>query len=254
MLLEGKRLLVTGVLTDASIAYSIAERAQEQGAEIVLTGVGRALRLTERMARRLPGEPPVLEMDVNDAAHIEAVRDDLQQRWGGVDGVLHAIGFAPADCLGGDFLATPWESVSVAVQTSAYSLAALARGMEPVLTDGASILALDFDATVAWPAYDWMGVAKAALESVMRYTARELGPRGIRVNCLCAGPIRTMAAKNIPGFELFEGVWDARSPLGWDVHDPEPVAKAAVALLSDWTAGITAEMVHVDGGYHAMGA
>lgn len=254
MLLEGKRLLVTGVLTDASIAYSIAELAQHEGAEIVLTGVGKAMRLTQRVARRLPVEPEVLEMDVNDPAQIEAVRADLQRRWGAVDGVLHAIGFAPADCLGGDFLETPWDSVAVAVQTSAYSLAALAKGMAPILADGASVLALDFDATVAWPAYDWMGVAKAALESVMRYTARELGPRGIRVNCLCAGPIRTMAAKSIPGFDLFEGVWDARAPLGWDVHDPVPVAKMAVALFSDWSAGVTAEMIHVDGGFHAMGA
>lgn len=253
MLLEGKRLLVTGVLTDSSIAYSIAEKAQQQGAELVLTGVGKAMRLTERVARRLPSEPPVLEMDVNDPDHIESVRADLERRWGSVDGVLHAIAFAPADCLGGDFLETPWESVSVAVQTSAYSLAALAHGIAPVLADGASILALDFDATVVWPSYDWMGVAKAALESVMRYSARELGPRGIRVNCLCAGPIRTMAARAIPGIEIFEGVWDGRSPLGWDIHDPEPVAKMAVALFSDWAAGVTAEMIHVDGGFHAMG-
>lgn len=254
MLLEGKRLLVTGVLTDASIAYSIAELAQHEGAEIVLTGVGKAMRLTQRVARRLPVEPEVLEMDVNDPAQIEAVRADLQRRWGAVDGVLHAIGFAPADCLGGDFLETPWDSVAVAVQTSAYSLAALAKGMAPILADGASVLALDFDATVAWPAYDWMGVAKAALESVMRYTARELGPRGIRVNCLCAGPIRTMAAKSIPGFKKFEDVWGERAPLGWDINDPSPVAKAVVALLSDWFPATTGEIVHVDGGYHAIGA
>lgn len=253
MLLEGKRLLVTGVLTEASIAYAIAEAAQQEGAELVLTGVGKALRLTERVARRLPREPPVLEMDVNDDAQIVAVRDDLERRWGSIDGVLHAIGYAPQDCLGGDFLEAPWESVSVAVQTSAYSLAALARGLEPVLADGASVLALDFDATVAWPSYDWMGVAKAALESVTRYTARDLGPRRIRVNCLCAGPLRTMAAKSIPGFERFESVWDERAPLGWDIHDPTPVAKMAVALFSDWSAGVTAEMIHVDGGYHAMG-
>jgi len=254
MLLEGKRLLVTGVLTDASIAFGVARMAQEQGAEIVLTGVGRGLRLTERVAKKLPNPPDVLEMDVNDPAQIDTVRADLERRWGAADGVLHAIGFAPQDCLGGDFLGAPWESVAVALQTSAYSLAALARGLAPALADGASIVALDFDARVAWPSYDWMGVAKAALESTARYVARELGGRGIRVNCLAAGPLRTMAAKSIPGFSLFEDVWDARSPLGWDVHDAEPVARMAIALFSDWTSGVTAELIHVDGGFHAMGA
>ncbi len=254
MLLAGRRLLLTGVLTESSIAFAVACRAQEQGADLVLTGAGRGRSLTERTARRLPSPPPVLEMDVNDPAQVDAVRADLEGRWGGVDGVLHAVGFAPGDCLGGGFLDAPWESVAVALQTSAYSLAAVARGLLPLLGDGASVVALDFDARVAWPAYDWMGVAKAALESITRYLARDLGPRGVRVNALAAGPLRTMAAKSIPGFERFENAWAGRAPLGWDVNDPDPVARMACVLLSEWSRGVTGELVHVDGGYHALGA
>lgn len=253
-LLENKRLLITGVLTDKSIAFAVADKALEEGAEVVLTGAGRGLSLTEKMSKRLPGEPDVLEMDVNEPEQIQAVATALGERWDGLDGVLHAIGFAPPECLGGDFLAAEWESVSVALQTSAYSLAAVARGLAPVLADSASIVSLDFDARVAWPSYDWMGVAKAALESITRYCARELGSRGIRVNTLAAGPLRTMAAKSIPGFEKFEEAWSERAPLGWDITDPEPVAKMACVLLSDWSQAVTGEMVHVDGGYHAMGA
>ncbi|MCC7077985.1 MAG: enoyl-ACP reductase FabI [Acidimicrobiia bacterium] len=253
-LLEGKRLLITGVLTDKSIAFAVARTALEEGAHVVLTGAGRGLSLTQKVAQRLPEAPDVLEMDVNASDHIAAVAQDLRARWGEVDGVLHAIGFAPAECLGGDFLAADWESVAVALQTSAYSLAAIARGLGPVLADGASIVSLDFDARVAWPSYDWMGVAKAALESITRYCARELGPRGIRVNALAAGPLRTMAAKSIPGFERFEDAWSERAPLGWDITDPAPVAKMACVLLSDWSQAVTGELLHVDGGYHAMGA
>jgi enoyl ACP reductase len=254
MLLEGKRLLITGVLTDKSIAFAVAKKAQEAGADVVLTGAGRGLSLTERAARRLPDPPDVLPMDVTNAGEIDAVRADLERRWGSVDGVLHAIGFAPEDCLGGGFVDAPWESVAVALEISAYSLAALARGFLPVLGSSASIVTLDFDARVAWPAYDWMGVAKAALESITRYLARDLGPRGVRVNALAAGPLRTLAAKSIPGFDLFEDRWSERAPLGWSVSDPEPVARMACVLLSDWSAGMTGEVLHVDGGYHAMGA
>jgi meromycolic acid enoyl-[acyl-carrier-protein] reductase len=227
MLLEGKRLLVTGVLTDASIAYAIAERARAEGAELVLTSFGRALRITERIAQRLPGDaPPVLELDVNDAGHIEAVAADLNERWGALDGIVHAIAFAPQDALGGRFLDTPPESAEVAFRTSAYSLKALAAGMLPLLeaAERAALVGLDFDATVAWPAYDWMGVAKAALESVNRYLARDLGPRGIRCNLVSAGPIRTMAAGSIPGFDVLAGAWAAQAPLAWDPRDPGPVA------------------------------
>jgi meromycolic acid enoyl-[acyl-carrier-protein] reductase len=253
-LLDGKRLLVTGVLTDASLGYAVARLAQEQGAEIVLTGAGRGLSLTRRTARRLPAPAEVLELDVTDASHPPAVRAWLEERWGRVDGALHAIGFAPPSCLGGDFMAAPWEDVSVAVQVSAYSLKTVAEIVAPLMTGGGSIVGLDFDATVAWPAYDWMGVAKAALESASRYLARELGPAGIRVNLVAAGPIKTMAAKSIPGFAAFEDAWAPRAPLGWDVRDAEPVARACVALLSDWFPATTGELVHVDGGYHAIGA
>ncbi|MDP9387731.1 MAG: enoyl-ACP reductase FabI [Actinomycetota bacterium] len=255
MLLEGKRLVVTGVLTEASIAFAVARVAQEQGAELVLTSFGRPMNLTRRSARRLPNPPDVLELDVTDPEHLARLTADLEQRWGRVDGVLHAVGFAPEACLGGDFLRAEWQDVATALHVSAYSLKALAQAVVPLMKDtGGSIVGLDFDARQAWPAYDWMGVAKAALEATSRYLARDLGPLGIRVNLVCAGPVRTVAARSIPGFAAFEDAWSARAPLGWDVGNAEPVARACVALLSDWFPATTAEMVHVDGGYHAMGA
>lgn len=253
--MEGRRLLITGVLTRESIAFEVARTVQEEGAEIILTGFGRARSLTDRVAKKLPEPPDVLEMDINQPDQIEEVAKEVERRWGALDGALHAIAFAPPDALGGDFLATPWESAQVAFQTSAYSLKALAQGLLPVMKErGASIVSLDFDATVAWPVYDWMGVSKAALEAVTRYLARDLGRHQIRVNCVSAGPIRTMAAKGIPGFNRLEEGWSKRAPLGWNTSDPAPVAKAVAFLLSDWSAGITGEIVHVDGGYHAMGA
>jgi len=251
MLLDGKRILVTGVLNDSSIAFSVARRAQEEGASVVLSSFGRVMSLTQRTARRLPQEPEVVELDVANPDDLDA----LAGRVGGrLDGVLHAIGFAPPSCLGGGFLDAPWDDVAVALQVSAYSLKALAVAALPLLDRGASIVGLDFDNTQAWPVYDWMGVAKSAFESTARYLARDLGPRGIRVNLVAAGPLRTMAAKGIPGFEHFEGVWSDRAPLGWDIRDPEPVARACVALLSDWFPATTGEMLHVDGGVHAVGA
>jgi enoyl-[acyl-carrier protein] reductase I len=252
-ILEGKKLLITGVLTDASLAFSIARLAQEEGAEIVLTGAGRALRLTQRTARKLPTEPEVLEFDVTSAEQAVALREHLEKKWGRVDGALHAIGFAPEVCLGDDFMAAQWADVAVAMEISAYSLKTVAEVVAPLMTDGGSIIGLDFDARVAWPAYNWMGVAKAALESASRYLARNLGPDNIRVNMVAAGPIRTVAAKSIPGFAAFEDAWSDRAPLGWDANDPEPVARTCVALLSDWFPATTGEMIHVDGGFHAMG-
>jgi enoyl-[acyl-carrier protein] reductase I len=254
-LLDGKHIVVTGVLTDQSLAYGVAELAQKEGAEIILTGAGRGLGLTRRVARKLPTPPEVLELDVTVPEHLDAVATGLQERWGVVDGVLHAIGFAPPACLGGGFLEAPWEDVSVALQISTYSLKSLAAALLPLMraAGGGSVVGLDFDATKAWPAYDWMGVAKAGLESTARYLARELGPDHIRVNLVAAGPMRTMAAKSIPGFAKFEEVWGERAPLGWDITDSSSVAKACVALLSDWFPMTTGEMVHVDGGYHAMG-
>ena len=253
-ILDGKRLLITGVLTDASLAFAVAKLAQEEGAEIVLTGAGRGMRLTERTARKLPEEAEVLEFDVTSAEQAAAVRSHLAAKWGQVDGALHAIGFAPEVCLGEDFMAAQWADVSVAVEISAYSLKTVAEVVAPLMTGGGSIVGLDFDARFAWPAYNWMGVAKAALESASRYLARSLGGDGIRVNLVAAGPIRTLAAKSIPGFAAFEDAWGTRAPLGWDVNDGEPAAKACVALMSDWFPATTGEMVHVDGGYHAIGA
>jgi len=253
-LLDDKQLLITGVLTDVSLAFWVARLAQEEGAEIILTGAGRGMRLTERTARKLPREAEVLEFDVTSPEQAKALRSDLSKRWGKVDGALHAIGFAPEVCLGEDFMAADWSDVSVAMEISAYSLKTVAEVVAPLMTSGGSIVGLDFDARFAWPAYNWMGVAKAALESTSRYLARSLGPDGVRVNMVAAGPIRTMAAKSIPGFAEFEDAWGTRAPLGWDVNDGEPVARACIALLSDWFPATTGEMVHVDGGYHAIGA
>jgi enoyl-[acyl-carrier protein] reductase I len=254
-LLAGKRILITGVLTDDSLAFSTAELAQNEGAEIVLTGAGRGLSLTRRVARHLPNPPDVLELDVTAEGQMEAVADELRSRWGAVDGVLHAIGFAPAACLGGGFLDAGWDDVKVAMEVSAYSLKHLAVGLRPLMqaAGGGSVVGLDFDATVAWPGYDWMGVAKAALESTSRYLARDLGPDGIRVNLIAAGPIKTIAAKSIPGFGVFEDAWNGRAPLGWNGTDATPVARACVALLSDLFPATTGEIIHVDGGFHAMG-
>jgi enoyl ACP reductase len=256
-MLDGKRLLITGVLTRGSIAFEVARQAQEFGAEITLTGFGRARRLTERAAKHLPIPPDVLELDVNNPDDLTAVAQEIASRWGSLDGLLHAIAFAPADALGGGFLDTPAASAITAFQTSAFSFKALAAALAPQLEaadGGASVVGLDFDASVAWPVYDWMGVAKAALESVSRYLARDLGPRGIRVNLVSAGPIETIAAGGIPGFDTLAGLWRAGSPLGWDTGDAAPVASAVCFLLSDLARAITGEIVHVDGGFHAMGA
>jgi meromycolic acid enoyl-[acyl-carrier-protein] reductase len=251
MLLDGKRILVTGVLTDASLAFAVARLAQDEGAEVVLTSFGRQMSLTERSARRLPAAPQLVELDVTNADDVANLAGAVGGR---LDGVLHAVAFAPESCLGGGFVDAPWEDVAVALQVSAYSLAALTRAALPLMQEGGSIVGLDFDATQAWPVYDWMGVAKAALESTTRYLARDLGPSNIRVNLVCAGPVRTMAARSIPGFDQFEDVWSKRAPLGWDLRDPTPVARACVALMSDWFPATTGEMLHVDGGFHAVGA
>ncbi len=253
-LLDGKKIVITGVLTDASLAYGVAELAQKEGADIVLTSAGRALSLTERTGRKLPTPVDVYELDVTQPDQLVTVREALAAKWGRVDGVLHSIGFAPEACLGDDFMAAQWADVSVAMHISAYSLKALADAFVPLMTSGGAFVGLDFDNTVAWPAYNWMGVAKSALESINRYLAKELGPRGIRSNLVAAGPVKTVAAKSIPGFKKFEDVWDDRAPLGWDVTDSSAVAKACVALLSDWFPSTTGEVVHVDGGYHAIGA
>ena len=254
-LLEGKRILVTGVLTDSSIAFAVARLAQEQGAEIVLTSFGRAMKLTTRAARRLPTEPDILELDVTDPVHLAALTADLENRWGRVDGVLHAVAFAPETCLGGDIMRAEWDDVALTLRISTYSLKALAGAVLPLMAfGGGSIVALDFDARQAWPAYDWMGVAKAALESTARYLARDLGRHGIRVNLVSAGPLRTVAARGIAGFAKIEDTWSGRAPLGWNTADATPVARACVALMSDWFPATTGEMLHVDGGFHALAA
>jgi meromycolic acid enoyl-[acyl-carrier-protein] reductase len=254
-LLQDKKLLLSGVVTRKSIAYAVAERAQHAGAEIVLTSFGRARRMTERAAARLPDPPEVLELDVNSRDDFEALRGELESRWGGLDGALHAVAFAPEDALGGNFMSTPPESAEAAFRTSAFSLKAMGEILAPLLRrdGGGGLVGMDFDASVAWPVYDWMGVSKAALEAVARYLARDLGPDGVRVNLVSAGPVETPAAGGIPGFERLAGHWKKQAPLGWDPDDPTPVADAVCFLLSDWARGISGEIVHVDGGFHAMG-
>jgi enoyl-[acyl-carrier protein] reductase I len=252
-LLDGKQLLITGVLKDNSIAFHVARLAQDEGATVVLSSFGRMMKITQAIARRLPQPAPVVELDVTDPEHLAALAGSVGEHVDRLDGVLHSIGFAPQAALGGNFLHTGWEDVATAVHVSAYSLKALAMAARPLLRPGSSVVGLTFDATVAWPVYDWMGVAKAAFESTSRYLARDLGPEGVRVNLVAAGPLRTTAATSIPGLEAVEGTWAQRAPLGWDVSDPEPTARACCALMSDWFPATTAEIVHVDGGVHAMG-
>lgn len=254
MLLQDKKLVITGVLTDDSIAWHTARIAQEQGAEIVCTGFGRGIRLTERAVARLPNPCDVLELDINDPAHMDALVADLDGRWGRVDGALHAIAYAPADALGGNFLHTPPESAQTAFMTSAFSYKTLAVGLLPLMENagGGSLVTLDFDNTQAWPIYDWMGVSKAALQAVTRYLARDLGGRSIRVNAVSAGPLATVAAKSIPGFQLLHDAWNLRTPMAWDAEDPTPVAKMICVLFSDWATATTGEIIHVDGGFHAV--
>jgi meromycolic acid enoyl-[acyl-carrier-protein] reductase len=252
-LLSGKRLLVTGVITDQSIAFSVAKIAIEEGATVVLTGFGR-LSLVERIAKRLPAEVPVIELDVTNAEHLSTLAERVTSTVDGLDGVVHSIGFAPQSCLGGGFLDAPWEDVATALHVSTYSYKSLAMACLPLMKPGGAIVGMTFDATKAWPVYDWMGVAKAGLESANRYLALHLGKQGIRSNLVSAGPLRTMAAKSIPGFEQFEESWAQRAPLGWSLTDQEPAARAVLALLSDWFPATTGEIVHVDGGYHALGA
>ena len=254
MILAGKRLLITGVITKDSIAFHVADEAQREGAEVVLTSFGRVRRMTERAAKRLPHPAEVLELDVNRPQDLSALADELRERWGSVDGLLHAIAYAPEDAIGGRFLGTSPESAANAFLTSAFSLKALVAALAPLLRAGSSVVGLDFDARVAWPVYDWMGVAKAALESVSRYLARDLGPHGVRVNLVSAGPLGTVAARGIPGFDQLAELWRAQAPLGWDANDAGPVAGAVCFLFSDYARAISGEILHVDGGFHALGA
>jgi enoyl ACP reductase len=252
-LLEGKQILVTGVLVESSIAFHVARLAQIEGASVVLSSFGRQLKLTEKISRRLPSTPAVVELDVTSTGDLDRLPDVLGEHVDGLDGVLHSIAFAPQSALGGNFLTTPWEDVATAVHVSTFSFKSLAMAARPLLSPGSSLVGLTFDASRAWPFYDWMGVAKAGFEAVGRYLARDLGPDGIRVNIVAAGPLHTTAAKSIPGFRAFEERWEGRAPLGWDVEDPEPTARACVALMSGWFPATTGEILHVDGGFHAVG-
>jgi enoyl-[acyl-carrier protein] reductase I len=253
-IVAGKNFLVTGVLTDQSIAFHIARLIQEEGGEVLLSSFGRAMSITNRIASRLPKPAPVLELDVTNQEHLHHLPAAIREHHQELHGVVHSIGFAPESALGGNFLNTSWEDVAIALHVSAYSLKSLTMATKELMSNGGSVVGMDFDATLAWPQYDWMGVAKAALESTTRYLARDLGKENIRVNLIAAGPIKTMAAKSIPGFAEFESVWNQRAPLAWDTSDPEPAARGALALLSDWFPKTTGEIIHVDGGVHAVGA
>ncbi|HVA71162.1 MAG TPA: enoyl-ACP reductase FabI [Acidimicrobiales bacterium] len=257
-LLSDHRILVTGVLTDDSLAFGIARRALAEGATIALSGAGRGTSITRRTAKKLGDVGEVIELDVTSPEQITAAVSEIEARFGRLDGLVHAIGYAPPSCLGSGMFTAPYEDVATAMHVSTYSLAALVGAFRPLLQKstalgGASVVALDFDGSRAYPMYDWMGVMKAALESLGRYLAREVGKDKIRVNMLAAGPIRTVAAKSIPGFSLFEDSWGERAPLGWDVHDASAVADTAVALLSPLLRATTASVIHVDGGAYAMG-
>lgn len=251
--MDGKKVLVTGVLTNHSIAFSVADLIQQNGGDVILSSFGRAMSLTERASKKLQITPAIVELDVTNQEQLANLENELKKHFSQIDGIVHAIGFAPQSALGGNFLNTEWDDVAVALHTSAYSFKSLTMACLNLMPKGSSVVGLDFDAQVAWPQYDWMGVAKAALESTSRYLARDLGPKGIRVNLVAAGPLNTVAAKHIPGFEKFEAAWSDRSPLTWSISDPVPSAKAVVALLSDWFPATTGEIIHVDGGYHAMG-
>ncbi|CAM5276376.1 MULTISPECIES: enoyl-ACP reductase FabI [Streptomyces] len=253
-ILAGKRILVTGVITDGSIAFHAAKVAQNEGAEVILTGFGR-LSLVQRIAKRLPKEAPVIELDVTNQEHLDGLADKIREYTGDdgrLDGVVHSIAFGPQGAF--NFLEANWEDVSTALHVSSYSLKSLTMACLPLMTQGGSVVGITFDGSIAWPKYDWMGVAKAALESTSRYLARDLGEKNIRCNMISAGPIKSMAAKSIPGFEELADVWNHRAPIGWDLSDPEPAGRGVVGLLSDFFPKTTGEVVHVDGGVHMMGA
>jgi len=254
-ILEGKNILVAGVTMNTSIGYAVAELAQAEGATVLVSNFGRAMNITARVLNRLDPVPPLLELDVTDPEHLATLADRVREHVDRLDGVVHSIAFAnPETALGGKFLTTPFEDVSVAINVSAYSLVSLTMAVKPLFGDSASVVGLTFDAQQSWPIYDWMGVSKAALESASRYLARYLGPEGIRSNLVAAGPLETIAKKAIPGSEEFNNIWGERAPLGWDPKDLTPTAKAVVALLSDWFPSTTGEMLHVDGGLHSTGA
>ncbi len=255
-ILEGKTILVTGVTMTSSIAYKVAEIAAAEGATVLVSNFGRALSLTNRIVKKLDPVPAVLDLDVTNEEQLAGLADQLREH--GVerlDGVVHSIAFAnPETALGGAFLSTPFSDVSASMQISAYSLVALTMACKPLFGESASVVGLTFDARISWPAYDWMGVSKAGLESASRYLARYLGPEGVRSNIVAAGPVDTIAKKAIPGSSSFNDIWADRAPLGWDAADATPTAKAVVALLSDWFPATTGEMIHVDGGLHSTGA
>ncbi|ATL26737.1 enoyl-ACP reductase FabI [Streptomyces formicae] len=250
-ILDGKRILVTGVLTEASIAFHAAKVAQEQGAEVILTAFPRPT-LTERIAKKLPEPAKVIELDVTNQEHLDRLAGVVKDELGGLDGIVHSIGFAPQGAF--NFLEASFEDVSTAMHVSAFSLKSLTMACRPLFEDGASVVGLTFDAQYAWPKYDWMGPAKAALEATSRYLARDLGKENVRCNLISAGPLGSMAAKSIPGFGELADVWNTRSPLNWDMADPEPAGRGIVALLSDFFPKTTGEIIHVDGGVHMMGA
>lgn len=254
-MLTDKKIVITGVVRQDSIAHAIAEHAQLLGADILLTAFPRDLELARETAARLPRAAEVLPVDLTDPDDVATLTHHCRRTWGKVDAAVHAVAFAPRDALAGDLLDTPVDSVARAFHTSTFSYATLGgflRDLAPA--QGGSLVGLDFDAASAWPIYNWMGVCKAALESLNRYLARDLGLRNIRTNLVAAGPIHTRAASGIPEFERLLSSWESTAPLRWDPEDTAQVAEAVCFLLSDMSRSVTGEILHVDGGHHAMAA
>jgi enoyl-[acyl-carrier protein] reductase I len=250
-LLSGKKILVTGVLSNRSIAYGVAKAARREGAELALTYQNERFRdrVTD-MAKEL-GSSIALPCEVTSDSEISALFDELKKKWGGLDGLVHAIAFAPREAIAGDFLdGISREAFAQAHDISAYSFAALAKAALPLMKERkASLLTLTYlGSTRVVPNYNTMGLAKASLEASVRYLAASLGPQGIRVNGISAGPIKTLAAAGIAGFSKILKFVEEHAPLRRNVTT-EDVGNAAAFLLSDLAAAITGEILYVDAGF-----
>ena len=253
-LLAGKRILVTGVLTDRSLAYHAAAKMQELGAEVLLTSFGRAKRITERAAQMLPKATDVLELDVTKQSDYDALVEELGARWDSVDGLLHSVAFAPAQLFKDPFLHANLDDVEAAMRISSYSLQQLSATLLPLMVrsqSGASIVALTVEDRVRVHPYAWMSVAKSVLNSIARQLAVHLADHNVRVNLIAAGPVRTNAGSVIPEFSEMEDTYK-RAPLGWDTRDHTAIAGPAAFLMSDLSRNMTGDILKVDGGMHIL--
>jgi enoyl-[acyl-carrier protein] reductase I len=251
--LNGRRALVMGVANARSLGWAIAERLREAGAELAFSYQGERLRdELERLTRDMPGTR-LAQCDVTRPEELAALFDGLREAWGGLDYVVHSIGFAPRAAMDGRYIETTREDWLTALEISAYSLVAVAREAEPLLAEGGGIVTLTYYASEkVVPKYNVMGIAKSALEASVRYLAYELGKKGVRVNAVSAGPVRTVAARSIPGFMKMYNRVASVAPLGRNVTHEE-VGNLGLYLLSPLSSGVTGETVYVDAGYHVMG-